>query len=167
VVVSVRLLGDLDGDGDLDADDRAALAARLGRPPTGTNAPFDLNRDGRIDPADLELLEAHLGTRAAARVARADSLPPAVRLWPGYPNPANAQIELVYELPSAQPVALVVSDILGRRVRVLVDQLQEPGIHRLVWDGRDDSGRPAASGVYTALLRAPAAALTQRLVLLR
>ena len=39
-------------------------------------------------------------------------------------------------------------DVLGRTVRVLADETAGPGLYRFEWDGRVDSGRPAASGVY-------------------
>ncbi|MBK6897807.1 MAG: hypothetical protein IPH09_00555 [bacterium] len=60
-----------------------------------------------------------------------------------------------FELRAAAPVRLVVIDARGRQVRRLLDGGQHPaGPTDLVWDGRDDTGRPASSGVYTFVLEA-------------
>ncbi|MCP4570589.1 MAG: hypothetical protein GY841_23640 [FCB group bacterium] len=67
----------------------------------------------------------------------------------GYPNPFNPDIRLVME-NFAMPgrVQLVVFDILGRKVRDLTPAMTGLGRLEAQWDGRDDDGRKAASGVY-------------------
>ena len=62
----------------------------------------------------------------------------------------------------------MVGDVLGRRVRTLRDEAWAgPGRFRVVWDGADDQGRPAASGVYLVRLTAGADRASGRVVLLR
>jgi flagellar hook assembly protein FlgD len=39
-------------------------------------------------------------------------------------------------------------NIRGQKVKTLFDGTAEKGVHRLVWDGRDGSGRSVASGIY-------------------
>lgn len=80
-----------------------------------------------------------------------------------HPNPFNAAVALEVTLPAAG--RLVVCDALGRRVRALGER--PAGRHRLFWDGSDDSGRPAASGVYLAVLHAGAARRAVRIALVR
>ena len=47
------------------------------------------------------------------------------------------------------PVRLEVFNVLGQRVRLLVDEpFQDVGVWTVVWDGRDDTGRLLRSGVY-------------------
>ena len=73
-----------------------------------------------------------------------------------------------FDLPAASPVRLVVYDVLGRRVRTLrEDPSAGPGRFRVVWDGADDQGRPAASGVYLLRLTAGPDRASGRVVLLR
>jgi flagellar hook assembly protein FlgD len=73
-------------------------------------------------------------------------------LEPNYPNPFNATTAIVYSLPNigAQPapVRLTVYNILGEKVKSLVDDNQQPGRHIAYWDGTDQQGQPVASGVY-------------------
>jgi hypothetical protein len=66
------------------------------------------------------------------------------------PNPFNPQTSIQFAVPGevGQPVAIVVFDIRGRRIRSLVDGIQEPGEHIIDWDGLTDSREAAPSGVY-------------------
>jgi len=72
-----------------------------------------------------------------------------------YPNPGNPLVSLRYRLARDGNVRLTVYDLAGREVRTLVDGPRTAGEHQVVWDGTDAAGRPAASGVYHLLLRAP------------
>lgn len=65
-----------------------------------------------------------------------------------YPNPFNPTTRIDYQLAYAGNTTLKIYDILGREVATLVDRFQHTGFHSLVWDGRSNSGIPAASGVY-------------------
>ena len=56
---------------------------------------------------------------------------------------------------------------VGRRVRTLVDGELPAGAHRAAWDGRDETGESAASGVYLVRLRSASGTATRRLLLLR
>ncbi len=66
------------------------------------------------------------------------------------PNPFNPVTSIAFTLPDSYDgrVELVVYDLLGRRVRTLVDGRLVAGRHVATWRGRDDAGRAAASGVY-------------------
>ena len=62
---------------------------------------------------------------------------------------------------------MTVFNSIGRRVRTLVDGEWPAGAHRAAWDGRDEAGETAASGVYLVRLRSGAGIATRRLLLLR
>jgi flagellar hook assembly protein FlgD len=49
----------------------------------------------------------------------------------------------------------------------LVDEKAEAGIHSVVWDGRSDSGRPVASGVYLYRVTAGEFVRTRKMLLLK
>jgi len=78
------------------------------------------------------------------------SLPNA--LLPPAPNPANPGVELRYHLAQPSAVEFRLYDAAGRLVRELVSGSQPAGAGRVFWDGRDATGRAAASGVYLARL---------------
>jgi endonuclease/exonuclease/phosphatase family metal-dependent hydrolase len=66
----------------------------------------------------------------------------------GAPNPFTDQTALRLALPQAADVELVVYDVTGRAVRTLAASSLPAGEHQILWDGRDDFGREAASGIY-------------------
>lgn len=80
------------------------------------------------------------------------ALPNDLQFLPNYPNPFRERTTLEYVLPDPASVRLVVYDVLGRQVRVLVDGKQKAGRHTVQWNGRDESGKRMASGVYLARL---------------
>jgi hypothetical protein len=76
----------------------------------------------------------------------------ALRLAGRNPTPGSARVRLDLDRPG--PVRLVVLDIGGRVIRRLADRWMPAGSHEIVWNGRDDRGRRAPSGVYLVRLAA-------------
>ena len=83
------------------------------------------------------------------------------------PNPFNPSTTIAFDLPVRAEARLSVYDAAGRLVRRLAAGELSPGRHEVRWDGLDDAGRPAASGVYFCRLRAGKETRSIRLVLLR
>ena len=96
-----------------------------------------------------------------------DELPRVTSLAQNYPNPFNPQTFIDFALPAAQRVSLKIYDGRGRLVRTLVDGVRAEGPHRAIWDGADDAGRAAASGVYHYVLKTPERDLRRKMTLLR
>ncbi len=94
--------------------------------------------------------------------------PHAFALHPNYPNPFNSRTHLSFSLPEDQPhVELAVYDLLGQKLAVLAAGPRDSGLHSVAWDGRDDAGRPMASGTYLYRLRAGPYEGVGKLLLLR
>jgi len=72
-----------------------------------------------------------------------EAVPDRFSLEGNYPNPFNASTTLVYQLPVAAEIRLVVYDLMGREVAKLQDGRRAPGRHEVVWNARTLS-----SGVY-------------------
>jgi len=81
-------------------------------------------------------------------MARKSALPQKFSLSQNYPNPFNPQTSIDYALPQDTHVKLTVYNILGERVKVLVDEYQTAGYKGACWDGKDEKGEDVASGVY-------------------
>lgn len=96
-----------------------------------------------------------------------DAPPQTTRLRPNLPNPFNPSTTIRYESAFAGPVRVQVFDAAGRLVRTLVDGRQSAGSHAVDWNGRDDAGREAASGVYLYRLGTEEGTLTRRMTLLK
>jgi len=75
-------------------------------------------------------------------------VPTEFALEQNYPNPFNPITEIRYALPVNSRVQLEVYNVLGQRVRTLVDERRPAGIHVVAWDARDDDGHTLPTGVY-------------------
>ena len=84
----------------------------------------------------------------------ATKLPEQFSLHQNFPNPFNPETTVRFDLPEAGAVAIRVTDMSGRHVRQLLGGEMPAGSHRFIWNGQDDYGRPAESGVYFITLRA-------------
>jgi hypothetical protein len=121
------------------------------------------------------LVEANSGMLRLARAAdkreaaaEAEAATPLrTELLPAAPNPFNPQTRLGFTLAQAGRIDLPVYDLRGRKVATLASGHYAAGPHVLTWQGRDDSGHSAASGLYLAKLAADGLELTQRLTLVR
>ncbi|MEW6752839.1 MAG: FlgD immunoglobulin-like domain containing protein, partial [Candidatus Latescibacterota bacterium] len=93
--------------------------------------------------------------------------PRQAHLAPPYPNPFNGSTVIRYSLCEPARVEVAVYDLLGQRVATLVERAQAAGHHSVTWDGRDDQGRPLASGVHVCRLVAGRECAARRMVLSR
>lgn len=111
-----------------------------------------------------------IGTVEAVQAAVEAEQPEVLTLLANYPNPFRTQTQIEYALPESEAgrtVQLEIFDLLGRRVRTLVNQPQDAGFYQVTWDGRDAAGQPLASGVYVYRLSSDAFSKTRQLVLLK
>jgi hypothetical protein len=93
--------------------------------------------------------------------------PASFSLKQNYPNPFNPGTVIEYSLPKGSSVEIVVYNILGQKVRTLLDECQRAGRHRVLWDGRDDKGKEVSSGIYLYRIKTSEFAQTKKMVLLR
>ncbi|MDZ7681901.1 MAG: T9SS type A sorting domain-containing protein [Fodinibius sp.] len=71
------------------------------------------------------------------------------QLQPNYPNPFNPATTIRYQVASQADITVEVYNILGQKVRTLVDQQQTPGSYTVRFDGSNLS-----SGMYFIQLKA-------------
>jgi len=88
-------------------------------------------------------------------------------LYPSFPNPFKFRANIRYQLPAQSKVSLTIYDITGRAVRKLLDEVKEPGLHTITWDGKDDRGRLLALGIYFYRLKTERFTDSKRLILIR
>ncbi len=103
----------------------------------------NISNSGATMTADLIV-----GLAAAVDDDNGVVLPTTMALEQNYPNPFNPTTTIGFTSSAAARARLEIFDLLGRRVRTLLDGAVEAGTTTLVWDGRDDADRPVASGVY-------------------
>ncbi|MCK4427194.1 MAG: T9SS type A sorting domain-containing protein, partial [candidate division Zixibacteria bacterium] len=101
-------------------------------------------------------------------------LPEKFALYQNYPNPFNPSTKIPFTVFGSQftvhsPIhtSLKIYNILGQKVRTLVDEEKLPGIYQAIWDGKDDEGKDVASGIYFYQLTVRDQILTKKMLLLR
>jgi hypothetical protein len=78
-------------------------------------------------------------------------------LHPNFPNPFNPETSIRFDLPQQGFVRISVHDINGRLVRFLVSESRNAGGYSVKWDGKDQTGNPAPSGIYVCTMEAQSA----------
>jgi hypothetical protein len=99
-----------------------------------------------------------------------DAEPPAVpvnHLSAAVPNPFNPSTTIRYSTEKGGNAELTVYDVAGRQIRTLVSGFVPEGNHEVTWNGQDDRGMPASSGVYFYRLRTDGFVETRKMVLLK
>jgi hypothetical protein len=77
-----------------------------------------------------------------------NAAPASFELRQNYPNPFNPETQIQYQLPQPGMVQLAIYDVLGHRVRTLIDEYLPAGPHTVRWNALDDAGLRVASGIY-------------------
>ncbi len=85
----------------------------------------------------------------------ANNILPAVTEFNGnFPNPFNPTTNFKFSLKKRAKVNLQIYNIKGQKVRTLISEKMEAGYHSMIWDGKDENRRNAASGVYFSIFEA-------------
>lgn len=84
-----------------------------------------------------------------------------------YPNPFNSTTQIDYVVQEDGFISLFILNLLGQRVKTLENEFRSKGSYIIYWDGRDDSGKEVASGIYFYQLRAGNFIETKKLMLIK
>ena len=95
---------------------------------------------------------------------------PATRLWQNYPNPFNPDTWIPYKLIKNSNIVIKIYDIRGNLIRTLEPGYKTAGIYvtkdrAAYWDGNNEAGETAASGVYFYVLEIDGSRLTKKMTL--
>jgi hypothetical protein len=96
-----------------------------------------------------------------------EEVPLKLRLGQNVPNPFNPRTTIAFDIPERSSVTLRVYGVDGREVAALVNEPRDAGAYEVLWDGTDDRGADAASGVYFYVLDAGGRRLSEKMVLMR
>ena len=94
-------------------------------------------------------------------------LPKNVKLRQNYPNPFNPTTEIRFSIAEPGEVELSVFNIMGQKVRQLVDRHMPAGEFVATWDGRSDNGLAVASGIYFYRLSVDDFTETKKMIMLK
>ena len=88
-------------------------------------------------------------------------------LHQNYPNPFNPVTSLRYDLPEDGLVNITVYDMIGRKVKTLVNSSQIAGYKSIQWNATNDKGAPVSAGLYLYTIQAGKFRQTKKMVLLK
>jgi PKD repeat protein len=94
-------------------------------------------------------------------------LPTEFALHQNYPNPFNPDTRIRYDLAKNEIVRITIYNLLGRKVKTLVNEHQEAGFKSIIWNATNDYGKPVSAGVYLYQIRAGEFVQTKKMVLLK
>jgi len=122
-----------------------------------------------VDTTNLEVIIRDVRMPATGTsVDQPDNLKPkSFHLDQNYPNPFNPQTTIRFNLNRAEEVSLNIYDIQGKKIQNLIRGRYTSGIHRVIWDGRDEVGNKASSGVYLYVLQTQEEILTRKMIMVR
>jgi hypothetical protein len=95
------------------------------------------------------------------------ALPINFELLQNYPNPFNPTTEIRFAVPKAQKINLIIYNILGQKVKTLIDDKVEAGYHNVRWNGTNNLGYKVSSGVYLYRLETEQETKVKKMVLVR
>ena len=95
----------------------------------------------------------------------ASALPYVYELEQNYPNPFNPSTHIKFSIPRPAHVELVIYNVLGQRVRTLVNRNLSAGFHNVMWDGKNDLGAKVATGLYLLKMKSKDFVQTRKMMI--
>jgi hypothetical protein len=110
----------------------------------------------RIESVGIEIIHTH-----------APELPIEYALYQNYPNPFNPTTTISFAVPVTSDVKILIYDLLGKEVRLLYTGNVERGTYFVGWDGRDNAGAVAATGMYIYRMSAGTFFQSRKMILMK
>jgi len=151
---------DFDNDGSIDSYDQNPNWTYS---EAGTFSVYLKVSDGQTEDTELKLEFIN------ASVISVDEnfIPKKFKLYQNNPNPFNPVTSIMYELPEASDVTLKIYNLLGKEIKTLIDGYQSAGTQTIIWDGKNENGSSANSGVYLYSLTCNNYSQTKKMLLVK
>jgi len=96
-----------------------------------------------------------------------EGVPDVFALHQNYPNPFNPITNIRFDVPENSMVSMAIYDLLGHKVRTLINYEMNAGFHSIQWNGTNDHGNPLASGMYIYRINAGGFHAVKKLVFMK
>lgn len=107
------------------------------------------------------------GEAIISAVREMGSVPAFFTIQQNYPNPFNPRTIIKFQIPQTEKIRLEIFNLLGQKVRTLINRQMLPGYYQVVWDGRNQVGENVATGVYIYRLQSEIYLQIRKMILLR
>jgi len=88
-------------------------------------------------------------------------------IYANYPNPFNPVTKISYFIPEDSRVNIEIYDLMGRKVKTLINSSQISGYKSIQWNATNDRNDPVSSGLYLYTVQAGEFRQTKKMVLLK
>jgi len=99
--------------------------------------------------------------------SKTEVLPSDFKLYQNYPNPFNPETTIKFSLKKSAHITLAIYNLLGQKIKTLVDEKMMPGTHFANWNAQDQKGNMVASGIYYYHLESESFSNTYKMVLVK
>ena len=93
--------------------------------------------------------------------------PEKIIVYQNYPNPFNPVTQIRYELKSNAHVSINIHNVLGQRIKSLLNRRQSSGYKSVIWDATNDLGQSVSAGMYIFTVQAGDFRQTKKMLLLK
>ncbi len=125
---------------------------------------YRINAGYKEPDKDWDSVSVALGVTDISDLGR-NLIPEKIALLGNHPNPFNHETIIKFSLPQQNDVKLMIFDINGKLVRNLSENTYNAGIHNVRWDGRGNSGKVVASGIYIVRMNSGNRQFSHRILL--
>jgi len=134
-----------------------------------TQDAYSFVSDGSIHPVQIIVNPTDAWVFAAKEIAEETTVPEEFYLNSPNPNPFNSSCNIEFGLANGDDgnVDIKVYDILGKKVRQLMDSELDPGYYNVVWEGRTDAGNRVPSGTYFIRFEGAGRKITKKVSLIK
>ncbi|MDR3625291.1 MAG: T9SS type A sorting domain-containing protein [Ignavibacteriaceae bacterium] len=95
------------------------------------------------------------------------TVPGTFSLSNAYPNPFNPTTNIKFAVAKSENITLVVFNLLGQKVKTLVNGMMKVGDYTATWDGKDEFGKSVASGIYFYRFESQSFTSTKKMILMK
>lgn len=118
------------------------------------NSPTVVSQFGSINPNRYNAWNFDKGQPGNLAVEELAGIPEVFELSNNYPNPFNPTTSIEFNIPLASEISLTIYNVMGQEVAKVHNGFAQPGAYKAVWNGRDNFGEKAPSGIYFYELKA-------------
>jgi hypothetical protein len=94
-------------------------------------------------------------------------MPTVAAIGQNYPNPFNLETVIEYSVPTRTVATIEIFNLMGQRVRTLLNESKAAGSYRIKWNGSDDAGRVVSTGMYLYRFKAGDVVQTKKMLLVK
>ena len=124
-----------------------------------------------IDPVEMKSSGTvknlkYTGGKLYIRLGSA-TVPKTFYLSQNYPNPFNPTTRMDVGLAAPSHLTVAIYNVLGQKVRTLVDEERGAGVQTMIWNGNTDAGIQVATGLYFVRMNAGSFTQVRKIMMMK